>query len=84
MARPVHTAARLLLAAFLVVAGIAMLVLPGPGVLTIALGIGVAGRALGWQWADRLERRVRSLIQRQVDHVGDSLGAMDPNPSLGL
>lgn len=84
MARPVHTASRLLLAAFLVVAGIAMLVLPGPGLLTIALGLGVAGRALDWPWARRVEQRVRGLVQRHVRHVEEGLGALDPNPSLGL
>lgn len=42
----------------LIVAGTAMLVLPGPGLLTIAAGVAVLSRDV--QWADRLIGKVRS------------------------
>jgi hypothetical protein len=46
--------------------GVAMLVLPGPGILTLALGVALVRRDLpgvgaGW---DRLVERVRALVTR--------------------
>ena len=43
-----------------VVAGLAMLVLPGPGLLTIALGLGFLGRE--YTWAARLHDDVRARL----------------------
>ena len=49
---------------FLVVlAGVAMLVLPGPGLLVIALGLGIL--ALEFAWAER-------LLERTVDRMEDA------------
>ena len=49
---------------FLVVlAGLAMLVLPGPGLLVIALGLGIL--ALQFAWAER-------LLERTVDRMEDA------------
>jgi uncharacterized protein (TIGR02611 family) len=49
---------------FLVVAvGIAMLVLPGPGLLVIAVGLGIL--ALEFAWAER-------LLERTVDRLEDA------------
>lgn len=49
---------------FLVVlAGLAMLVLPGPGLLVIALGLGIL--ALEFAWAER-------LLERTVDRMEDA------------
>ena len=42
----------------LIAAGTAMLVLPGPGLLTIAAGVAVLSRDV--QWARRLMRRMGS------------------------
>lgn len=42
----------------LIAAGTAMLVLPGPGLLTIAAGVAVLSRDV--QWAHRLINRIRS------------------------
>ena len=36
-----------------VLLGAAMLVLPGPGLLTLAVGLGMLGRELRWQWVLR-------------------------------
>jgi len=43
-----------------VVAGLAMLVLPGPGLVTIALGLGLLGRE--YTWAARLHDHVRGRL----------------------
>jgi uncharacterized protein (TIGR02611 family) len=49
---------------FLVVlAGVAMLVLPGPGLLVIAVGLGIL--ALEFAWAER-------LLERTVDRMEDA------------
>ncbi len=64
MARAVRRVSRLLVAALLMAVGAAMLVLPGPGLLTIAVGVGIAGRELGWRRVQRWERRVWSWVHR--------------------
>lgn len=64
MARAARTFSRLLLAATLIVVGAAMLVLPGPGILSIALGLGIAGRELRWDWTLRMEQRLRGMVAR--------------------
>jgi hypothetical protein len=45
-----------------VAAGLVMLVLPGPGLVTIALGFGVLGREFAW--AARVNGRVRARLDR--------------------
>jgi hypothetical protein len=52
-----------------VAAGIAMLVLPGPGLVTIALGLSLLGREHAW--AAALEQRARARLAaaaRRVRH----------------
>lgn len=49
----------------LLVAGVIMLVTPGPGLLTIAAGLAVLGRK--YKWARRLLEQVRARIRREVD-----------------
>jgi hypothetical protein len=44
----------------IVLAGLAMLVLPGPGLLTIVLGLGLLGRE--FPWAARLHGQVRTRL----------------------
>lgn len=51
----------------LLVAGAAMVVLPGPGLITIALGLSVLGREFAW--AAALERRVRDRIRATARKV---------------
>ncbi|MGH8945675.1 MAG: PGPGW domain-containing protein [Acidimicrobiia bacterium] len=43
----------------LVVAGAAMLVLPGPGILTIAAGLAVLAKDL--EWARRATQRIKEM-----------------------
>ena len=43
---------------------LALLVLPGPGLLCIALGVGIIGRELRWPWVLRFERKLRNLARR--------------------
>jgi hypothetical protein len=45
-----------------VVAGVAMLVLPGPGLVTIALGLGLLGQE--YTWAARLSADIRARVGR--------------------
>lgn len=60
----VRRAGRLSLAALLVVSGAAMLVLPGPGVIALAMGLGIAGRELRWEQAARAEAELLALAAR--------------------
>lgn len=53
----------------LVLAGIAMLVLPGPGWATIALGVGVWSKRFAW--AARFFRRLREQFDRLVERVAN-------------
>jgi uncharacterized protein (TIGR02611 family) len=48
-----------------IVAGLVMLVLPGPGLVTIVLGFGVLGREFAW--AARVTARVRDRLTRARD-----------------
>ena len=47
----------------MVAAGVAMLVLPGPGLLTIALGLALL--ATEFAWAEGLLKKARAAITRQ-------------------
>ena len=44
-----------------VAAGVAMLVLPGPGLVTIALGLGLLGQE--YAWAARLSADIRARVR---------------------
>jgi uncharacterized protein (TIGR02611 family) len=56
---------------FLVVlAGLAMLVLPGPGLLVIAIGLGIL--ALEFVWAERLLERTVDKMEQAADTVKHS------------
>jgi drug/metabolite transporter (DMT)-like permease len=54
--------ARVLGGFILIIAGIAMLVLPGPGVLTILGGLALIGQEFAW--AQRIVDRVRATLSR--------------------
>jgi uncharacterized protein (TIGR02611 family) len=54
----------------LVLAGIAMLVLPGPGLLTIVLGLGIL--ALEFAWAERLLERAVDKMEQAGDTVKEA------------
>jgi hypothetical protein len=45
-----------------VAAGVAMLVLPGPGLVTIALGLGLLGQE--YTWAARLSADIRAGVRQ--------------------
>jgi uncharacterized protein (TIGR02611 family) len=56
---------------FLVVlAGVAMLVLPGPGLLVIAIGLGIL--ALEFAWAERLLERTVDRMEQAADAVQEA------------
>jgi uncharacterized protein (TIGR02611 family) len=50
-----------------VLAGVAMLVLPGPGLLVIAIGLGIL--ALEFAWAERLLERAVDRLEDAADNV---------------
>lgn len=52
----------------LVLLGLALLVLPGPGILTIAAGLAVLGREFAWaaNTLDWMKRRFRSYFSGEV------------------
>ena len=54
-----------------VLAGVAMLVLPGPGLVTIALGFGILGRE--YTWAARVSASVRARIVTTTDSVREAV-----------
>lgn len=56
-----------LLGALAVLAGVAMLVLPGPGLVTIALGFGILGRE--YAWAARVNASLRARLAATTDTV---------------
>ena len=69
MARAARRISRLFMGSLLMVLGAAMLVLPGPGIVTIGLGLGVIGRELRWGWVLRAEARIRERAQRLGERV---------------
>ncbi|QQR52728.1 PGPGW domain-containing protein [bacterium] len=52
-----------ILGGLLIIAGVIMLALPGPGWLTIIAGIAIWGREYRWAW--RLERWFKAKIPRR-------------------
>jgi hypothetical protein len=67
MARAAQRLTRLIVATLTMLLGVVMLVLPGPGLLTLALGLGLMGRELQWQWVLRAERRLRTWTSDLAD-----------------
>ena len=53
-----------------VLAGVAMLVLPGPGLLVIAIGLGIL--ALEFSWAERLLERAVDRLEVAADQVKEA------------
>jgi uncharacterized protein (TIGR02611 family) len=53
-----------------VLAGVAMLVLPGPGLLVIAIGLGIL--ALEFAWAERLLERTVDRLEDAADQVKEA------------
>ena len=62
-------------------AGVAMLVLPGPGLAVIALGLAVL--ATEYDWAARLLAEVRQRASRMVGPLADRLRRKRPAPVTG-
>lgn len=60
--RLVHKTVVTIVGVVLVLLGVAMLVLPGPGWLAIFLGLGVLGTE--FHWARRLNQRAKRLVMR--------------------
>lgn len=65
----VYTVIVTVLGVLLICAGIAMLVLPGPGILVIFLGLGLLGTE--FPWAQRLILRIKAWAQPYMDRVTD-------------
>ncbi len=57
-----------------VIAGVAMLVLPGPGLLVVAAGLAIL--ASEFEWAERLMHRVRERAEAAAESAGTSLRAV--------
>jgi uncharacterized protein (TIGR02611 family) len=59
----------LVIALCLFIAGVVMLVLPGPGLLVIALSLAVAATEFNWarKWAHSMRSRVETLRKRVHD-----------------
>ena len=57
--------------ASIVALGVAMLVLPGPAILVIPLGLAVLAVEFAWarRWLERLRDGSRSLLRRSRDHA---------------
>jgi hypothetical protein len=62
--------------------GIALLVLPGPAVVVIPIGLSIL--ALEFAWARRWKRRILVIWQLSKDRLGNSAGRRDPRDSSGI
>ena len=60
-----------------VAAGVVMLVVPGPGLVTIAVGLSVLGREHAW--AARLEQRVRARVVAAARQVRRTTAGARPS-----
>ncbi len=60
-------------------AGLAMLALPGPGIVTVIAGLGLL--ATEFLWARRLLRRVRETTGQVYDSFTGASATADPTPS---
>jgi hypothetical protein len=56
---------RMSIGSFLLFAGLLMMVLPGPGLLVIAIGLGILARDVAW--AERLLERVRKRLPQDEE-----------------
>jgi uncharacterized protein (TIGR02611 family) len=56
------------------IAGVAMLVLPGPGLLVIIAGLAILSSE--FEWADRLRLRIRERAEAAAKRTGVSLRAV--------
>lgn len=77
----------LLLGAGVVAIGIAMLVLPGPGILVILAGLGILALEFDWarQWLGRFRRRVsrvRERLRRPGSDPASEARASSPTPRI--
>jgi hypothetical protein len=75
---PIRRATRIAAGSGLVLIGIPMLVLPGPGLLTIFAGITVVSSE--FEWAERLVDRVKEKTARlrgEDERSADSLASED-------
>jgi hypothetical protein len=64
--------ARVLGGFILIIAGLAMLVLPGPGVLTILGGLALIGQE--FEWARRIVDRVKSMVANVLGRPSEPSG----------
>ena len=62
----------------LLIAGVILLVLPGPGTLLILLGLALLARH--FRWARRLQTRAVALADRGVGSVRAMLGRLRAHP----
>ena len=56
------------------ITGVAMLILPGPGTLVIVAGLAIL--ASEFEWADRLRQQVRERAEAAAKRTGTSLRAV--------
>lgn len=56
----------------LLIGGVAMLVLPGPGIVTIMLALAIL--AAEFVWADRLLKRMKSAAGEAIDSIRRKTG----------
>lgn len=63
----IYTVVVTTVALVLIAAGIAMLVLPGPGILVILLGLGLLGTE--FPWAKRLLEKIHALAKPWIDRA---------------
>ena len=59
---------------FLLVLGVAMLALPGPGWLTIAIALGLLAREFEWA------RRLRDSVKQKASELGARVRRRTPRP----
>jgi uncharacterized protein (TIGR02611 family) len=62
-----------------ILAGIAMLVLPGPGLLTILLGLMILGAE--FEFARRWVERIKIWVRQALDYARRRLGRPGPPPT---
>jgi len=61
-----------------ILAGLALCVLPGPGMLTVAAGLAIL--ATEYDWARRLLHRVRHTARTTIDRAKNRRQGADPTP----
>ena len=78
---PIRRATRIAAGSGLILIGIPMLVLPGPGLLTIFAGITVVSSE--FEWAERLVDRVKEKTARLRGEDERSADSMAPEDQTG-